>query len=201
MRSEVETYGVTSSVARLRRVLVRTPATSGDFAGAGWRQPDPATLLRQHAAFCELLSDLGCDVVVAPPADGPRRRLLHVRLGLHDRRRCHRPALGEAARATEWEPAAAALADAGVPVVAHLEGDATADGGDLFFLDARHAGGGSRISHQRRRAPPAGGGADAARRHGGARRPRPRPRRPPTCCTRCRSSRRSPTTWRSCSSG
>jgi N-dimethylarginine dimethylaminohydrolase len=39
------------------------------------------------------------------------------------------------ARATEWEPAAAALADAGVPIVAHLEGDARADGGDLFFLD------------------------------------------------------------------
>ena len=39
MRSEVETYGVTSSVARLRRVLVRTPATSGDFEGAGGASP------------------------------------------------------------------------------------------------------------------------------------------------------------------
>jgi len=69
--SDVETtYGVTSNVARLRRVLVRTPATTGDFAGAGWRQPEPALLLRQHAAFCELLAGLGCDVVTAPPVEG-----------------------------------------------------------------------------------------------------------------------------------
>src|SRR3954453_17496028 len=70
MRSEVETYGVTSSVARLRRVLVRTPATSGDFEGAGWRRPDGGPLLRPHAAFSQRLPDLGCDAVVAPAAEG-----------------------------------------------------------------------------------------------------------------------------------
>ena len=138
MRSEVETYGVTSSVARLRRVLVRTPATSGDFAGAGWRRPDPGTLLRQHAAFCELLSDLGCEVVVAPAGRGPRRRLLHVRLGVHDRRRRDRAALGRSptgrpsgSRPRRRWPTPACRS------CAHLTGDARADGGDLFFLDDR----------------------------------------------------------------
>ena len=136
MRSEVETYGVTSGVARLRRVLVRTPATSGDFAAAGWRQPDATTLLRQHAAFCELLSDLGCDVVVAPPVEGlvDACYMYDSAFTIGDGAIVLRSA--KPARATEWEPAAAALADAGVPIVAHLAGDATADGGDLFFLDA-----------------------------------------------------------------
>jgi N-dimethylarginine dimethylaminohydrolase len=137
MRSEVETYGVTSSVARLRRVLVRTPATSGDFAAAGWRQPDAGTLLRQHAAFCELLADLGCDVVVAPAAEGlvDACYMYDSAFTIGDGAIVLRSAKPD--RSTEWEPAAAALADAGVPIVAHLTGDARADGGDLFFLDDR----------------------------------------------------------------
>ena len=48
-------YGVSSMCLPLRRVLVRRPATAGDFAGAGWRQPDPGLLLAQHEAFCALL--------------------------------------------------------------------------------------------------------------------------------------------------
>ena len=34
-------FGVTSMTAPLRRVLVRRPATAGDWVGAGWR---PAAL-------------------------------------------------------------------------------------------------------------------------------------------------------------
>ena len=37
-------YGVTSMVAPLKRVLVRRPATAGDWDAAGWRTPDPAAL-------------------------------------------------------------------------------------------------------------------------------------------------------------
>src|SRR6187399_1352389 len=69
-RRTVAPVGVTSMVAPLRRVLVRRPATAGDWAGAGWRTPDPAGLLRQHDAFCALLDGLGCEVVVAPAVDG-----------------------------------------------------------------------------------------------------------------------------------
>src|SRR3954454_5094813 len=60
-------YGVTSMVAPLRRVLVRRPALSGDWAGAGWRTPDPVALERQHEAFVELLDGLG---VEGEAADG-----------------------------------------------------------------------------------------------------------------------------------
>src|SRR3954463_13976480 len=63
-------FGSTSMVAPLRRVLVRPPATAGDWAGAGWRTPDPATLERQHAAFVELLDDLGVEVELADALDG-----------------------------------------------------------------------------------------------------------------------------------
>jgi len=136
--SDLETcYGVTSNVARLRRVLVRTPATSGDFAGAGWRQPDPDLLLRQHAAFCELLAGLGCDVVTAPAVDGlvDACYVYDSALTIGDGAIVLRSA--KPARKAEREPAAEALQAAGVPLVGRIEGDATADGGDLVFLDAR----------------------------------------------------------------
>src|SRR4051794_39518621 len=62
--------GSTSMVAPLRRVLLRRPATSGDWAGAGWRTPDTTALERQHAAFVDLLSGLGVEVEVAAALDG-----------------------------------------------------------------------------------------------------------------------------------
>src|SRR5881398_2014594 len=61
---------VSSMVAPLKRVLVRRPATSGDWAGAGWRTPDPHALERQHAAFVELLDGLGVEVEVADQLQG-----------------------------------------------------------------------------------------------------------------------------------
>ena len=63
-------YGVRSMCSPLRRVLVRRPATAGDFAAANWRPPDPGILLAQHDAFCELLAGLGCEVEVAGALDG-----------------------------------------------------------------------------------------------------------------------------------
>ena len=61
-------YGVTSMSAPLRRVMVRRPATAGDFAGADWRIPDPLGLVRQHEQFASLLTALGCEVEIAPAA-------------------------------------------------------------------------------------------------------------------------------------
>ena len=63
-------FGVTSMVAPLRRVLVRRPALSGDWAGAGWRTPDPIALQRQHEQFVELLDGLGVEVEVAEALEG-----------------------------------------------------------------------------------------------------------------------------------
>jgi dimethylargininase len=123
-------------VAPLQRVLVVRPTTSGDFAGAGWRAPDTASLLRQHEELAALLGDLGVEVVVAEAPEG-----------LVDACFAYDPVFvsGEGAielqmakPARRAEPAflAAEVAKAGVPVVARLTGAATADGGDMCWLDA-----------------------------------------------------------------
>src|SRR5262245_34068559 len=64
------TYGVRSSVSRLRRAALRRPAITGDFLEAGWRRPDPDGLVRQHEAFAQLLTDLGVSVDVLPVDEG-----------------------------------------------------------------------------------------------------------------------------------
>lgn len=128
-------FGVTSMTGTLRRVLVRRPAVSGDWEGAGWRVPDPAGLLRQHEAFCELLDSLGAHVEVADALDG------HV-----DAVYMHDPLLvtgaggiplrmRKPARAQEPIHAREELERLGVPVLGELAEGAYADGGDRFWLD------------------------------------------------------------------
>jgi N-dimethylarginine dimethylaminohydrolase len=129
------TYGVRSMTASLRRVLVSAPALEGDFAAAGWREPDPALLQRQHDAFCELLDTLGCEVAVAAAPEH-----------LVDAVFSYDPVFVTGAGAVvlqmakpqrQGEPERLALAceAAGVPVSGRLTGAARADGGDLFWVD------------------------------------------------------------------
>jgi dimethylargininase len=130
-------FGVTSMTAPLRRVLVRRPATAGDWRGAGWRVPDPAALQRQHEAFCALLEDLGARVEVASALDG-----------LLDAVYMHDPLLvtsagaiplrmRKPARAREPVHAREELERLGVPILGALPEGAYADGGDRFWLDDR----------------------------------------------------------------
>lgn len=128
-------YGVRSSSAPLWRVLVRRPTTKGDFRSAGWREPDVAHLLGEHDRFCELLSELGCDVTVADPIDG-----------LVDACYVHDPVIMtaggaiqlrmvKAIRRTEPQVLADELRRLGVAVPARLDGTAYCDGGDTLWLD------------------------------------------------------------------
>lgn len=121
--------------APLRRVLLRSPSVTGDFAAADWRAPDPGLLARQHEAFGQLLTDLGCDVEVGPALGG-----------LVDATYVRDPGLVTGAGAVVFQMAkpvrqaepgllGAAFMDAGVPVVARLTGAARADGGDFIWLD------------------------------------------------------------------
>ena len=128
-------FGVTSMSAPLRRVLVRRPATEGDWAGAGWRVPDPKALAGQHEAFCALLAELGVQVEVADALDGQVDAvymhdplLMTARGGIPVRMR-------KPARAREPGHARDELARLGVPVLGELPEGAYADGGDRFWID------------------------------------------------------------------
>jgi N-dimethylarginine dimethylaminohydrolase len=121
--------------AGLRRVLVVRPTTSGDFAGAGWREPDGDALRREHDGFVELLDGLGVDVVVADAPDG-----------MVDACFAYDPVFVTGGGAVELQMTKPARADeppflvaevekAGVPVLGRLAGEATADGGDMCWLD------------------------------------------------------------------
>ena len=126
-----------SMTAPLRRVLVRRPATAGDWDAAGWRVPDPVALERQHEAFCELLAGLGAHVEVAPAIDGLVDAVyMHDPLVMTPRGgiplRMRKPV-----RAREPGHAAAELERLGVPVLGTLPDGAYADGGDRFWLDER----------------------------------------------------------------
>jgi dimethylargininase len=131
------TYGVTSMIAPLQRVLVRRPATAGDWAGAGWRTPDPDRLVAQHDAFCELLAGLGADVEVAEALDDQVDAVyMHDPMVMTGRGgiplRMAKPA-----RAKEPAHAADELDRLGIPVLGKLEEPAYADGGDRYWIDDR----------------------------------------------------------------
>jgi N-dimethylarginine dimethylaminohydrolase len=136
-----QAFGVRSMTAPLRRVLLSTPVSSGDFDGAGWRaRPDPERLRSEHEALAELLVELGVDVTVLPAAEG-----------LVDSCYVYDPAfvtaagavalrLAKPARAGEPERLTAALELMGVPTAGRLDGQAVADGGDMCWLDSTTLG-------------------------------------------------------------
>lgn len=128
-------YGVRSMAGRLRRVLVRRPATSGDFAAADWRTPDGGLLVRQHERFAELLTELGCEVAVASAADGLVDAVYPRDAGLVSGRGAILFQMEKPVRRAEPALLGEALRAAGVPVIAQLTGDARADGGDFIWLD------------------------------------------------------------------
>src|SRR5215203_6388680 len=130
---DTATYGVTSMIAPLRRVLVRRPATEGDWAGAAWRTPDPDLLARQHEDFCELLADLGPQVEVADALDGQVDAVyMHDPMVMTGRGGIALK-MAKPMRMREPGHAAAELERLGIPLLGVLSGDAYADGGDRYW--------------------------------------------------------------------
>ena len=130
-------YGVNSMVGRLARVAVRPPSPRGDYEVAHWAQPlDLDLLARQHADFVALLERLGCRVEVLPPEDDMPDAIFTydpafvVPGGVIELRGAKQARVGEPPLL------AAQLEERGVPIVGRLMAPATADGGDMFWLDA-----------------------------------------------------------------
>jgi dimethylargininase len=136
-----QTYGGQSMTATLRRVLVRAPRAEDRAAwrAYGWRaEPDPTGMADEHEALCALLADAGAEVVVGQTPIGlcPDQIYVHDPALVTDRGAVLlRP--GKEGRRIEVDAMAVDLVEAGLPLAARLEAPATAEGGDMLWLDER----------------------------------------------------------------
>jgi dimethylargininase len=127
-----------SMTAPLRRVLVRRPGEVGRWREFGWRSaPDPARIVEEHEGFVAALESAGVEVVVGAPLDSALDAIY-----VHDPAALTsggaillRP--GKELRQVEVEAIEGDFAAAGVDVIARLEAPATAEGGDMLWLDDR----------------------------------------------------------------
>jgi N-dimethylarginine dimethylaminohydrolase len=125
----------------LKRVLVRAPGADDHLAWReyGWRaEPDPARAAAEHEALRAELELAGAEVVVgSTPVDGDPDAIYAYDPVLLTNRGAILLRPGKPGRRREPDALAKDLADAGVPVIGRLEEPATAEGGDLFWLDER----------------------------------------------------------------
>jgi dimethylargininase len=125
--------------APLRRVYVRPPVHDDleRWRAYGWRSaPDAARAAEEHAAFREVLAAAGAEVVVgtAPTPDDPDAIYAYDPVLVTDGGVILlRP--GKVGRRAEPEALAEDLRRAGLAVIGRLTEPATAEGGDMFFLD------------------------------------------------------------------
>jgi dimethylargininase len=125
--------------APLRRVYVRPPVDDDleRWRAYGWRSaPDAACAAEEHAAFREGLAAAGAEVVVgtAPTPDDPDAIYAYDPVLVTDGGVILlRP--GKVGRRAEPDALAEDLRRAGLAVIGRLTEPATAEGGDMFFLD------------------------------------------------------------------
>jgi dimethylargininase len=128
-----------NSTGTLRRVLLRPPrpdelARWRDF---GWRaEPNADAIAAEHAALCELLAGAGAEVVLAEePVPGDPDAIYAYDPVLIGSDGALLLRIGKPGRVAEAEALATPLTDGGIPIAARMEAPATADGGDMFWLD------------------------------------------------------------------
>ena len=142
MSNHPTSYGGQNMVGPLRRVLVRRPDQA--FAvedPALWHytsRPDLAAAQQEHDDLVAILRRAGAEVIEHDEPQGQRADSIFV----------FDPALitdagavilrmGKALRRGEEAAMALRLQALGVPILATLEGDALAEGGDMFWLDEK----------------------------------------------------------------
>ncbi len=133
-------YGSQSMVDDLRRVLVRRPDEAfGNADPEKWHyvsQPDLATARAEHDALVATLRETGCEVLYheAELPDHADAIFTHDPVIITDEGAIVLR-MGKENRRGEEAAIGRSLEALGVPVLATLEGDATAEGGDLLWVD------------------------------------------------------------------
>ncbi len=133
-------YGSQSMIAPLQSVLVRRPDDAFGVADpALWHYTDTPDLLlarQEHDAFVNTLLAHGVEVAYhdAPLPDHADALFVHDPALITDRGAILLR-MGKPQRAGEEEAMAVTLARLGVPIHYRLHGAATAEGGDLLWLD------------------------------------------------------------------
>jgi len=130
---------IQDQVGELRRVYVRPPRAEdlSVWRAFGWRQePDAARASEEHAALVAELERVGAEVVVGATAvEGDPDAIYACDPVLPTDRGVILLRPGKVGRRREPEAVARDLELAGVPVVGRLEEPATAEGGDIIWLD------------------------------------------------------------------
>jgi dimethylargininase len=130
-----------NATGTLRRVLLRPPNPHelANWREYGWRtEPDPAAIAREHAELCAFISGTGAEVTLAAePVPGDPDAIYAYDPVLIVPEGAILLRLGKPGRLAEGEALVPALAAAGAPIVTRMEAPATADGGDMFWLDER----------------------------------------------------------------
>jgi dimethylargininase len=125
----------------LRRVLLRAPRDDEleSWREFGWRAaPDPKAIEAEHAELCSVLSGAGADVVLADtPVPGDPDAIYAYDPVLIGPGGAILLRIGKPGRLPEADALTRALTGAGVPIAGRMERPATADGGDMFWLDER----------------------------------------------------------------
>src|SRR5437667_12828590 len=134
------TYGSQSMVAPLRRVLMRRPDTA--FAVDDpklWHytsRPDLAIAQQEHDALVAILRRAGAEVIThAAPQPGRADAIFVFDPALVTDHGAIILRMGKQLRRGEEDALARRFAELDVPVIATLDGEARAEGGDLLWLD------------------------------------------------------------------
>ena len=130
-----------NATGTLRLVLVRPPRTDelANWREFGWRAaPDPGVIAQEHAELCALLSNAGAEVVLAnEPVPGDPDAIYAYDPVLIGPDGAILLRIGKPGRAAEAEALVPGLVAAGIPIAGRMAAPATADGGDIFWLDER----------------------------------------------------------------
>jgi N-dimethylarginine dimethylaminohydrolase len=136
----IKTYGSQSMVDELKRVLVRRPDEAfGTADPVHWHytsRPDLAGARSEHDDLVATLQQCGCEVVFhdAPLPDHADAVFTHDPVIVTDSGAIVLR-MGKPQRRGEEAAIATTLEGLGVPILTTLEDEATAEGGDLLWLD------------------------------------------------------------------